>query len=386
MSQLNAITSLWQNIREADLRPYRDQALAGVRIAIVGDSETGLSALADQFRSDPSRPHQVSDAPLLLLNLDSGHLAQNSDLIILVLPAKKNDYSREKELLAGWQNSAKLVLVMIDNSDAAADANPALAAWLELSSRRVVSGSPADIKFLTERFAPLVLEALPEKLLALGRNFPLFRLSIARNLISDASISNATYAFSTGLAEIIPVLNIPFTITDMVVITKSQAFLVYKLGLALGYSTRWQDYAAEFGGVLGGGFLWRQIARYLIGLIPVVGIVPKTVIAYTGTNVVGNVVLNWYLTGRRLSPDQLRQLTARARLQAGAIIKTLGKRITWKQSAQGKTQKALPAPAPNRPSRRKQICPKCLKMNSPEAKYCQHCGTPLSAQNELDIT
>jgi uncharacterized protein (DUF697 family) len=40
---------------------------------------------------------------------------------------------------------------------------------------------------------------------------------------------------STSLAELVPVLNIPFTIADMVVITKAQAFLVYRLGLSLGF-------------------------------------------------------------------------------------------------------------------------------------------------------
>ena len=97
-------------------------------------------------------------------------------------------------------------------------------------------------------------------------------------------------------------------VTDMFVLTKTQAYLVYKLGLAFGFSTQWQDYVAEFGSVLGTGFLWRQIARGLIGLIPVYGIIPKVGVSYAGTYVVGNAILQWYLTGRHISAKQMREL------------------------------------------------------------------------------
>jgi hypothetical protein len=90
---------------------------------------------------------------------------------------------------------------------------------------------------LLQKFAPAVIEILPERLLALGRSFPLFRIPIAHHLINDTSFANAAYSLSTGFAELVPVLNIPITITDTIVLTKAQAFLVYKLGLAFGYST-----------------------------------------------------------------------------------------------------------------------------------------------------
>ena len=98
---------------------------------------------------------------------------------------------------------------------------------------------------------PTVLKLLPNQLLALGRMFPIFREAIAHQLINEACLTNASYAFSTGLAEIVPVLALPLTVTDMVVLTKNQAFLVYRLGLLFGFSTRWQDYVAEFGSVIG---------------------------------------------------------------------------------------------------------------------------------------
>ena len=78
-------------------------------------------------------------------------------------------------------------------------------------------------------------------------------MTIAHQLINETCFSNAVYSLTTGVAEVVPIFDIPLNITDMVVLTKAQAFLVYKLGLTLGFSTRWQDYLGEFGSVVGGG-------------------------------------------------------------------------------------------------------------------------------------
>jgi uncharacterized protein (DUF697 family) len=168
-------------------------------------------------------------------------------------------------------------------------------------------------------------------------------LTIARQLISDTCLSNAAYSFSTGLAEIVPVLDLPLNVTDMVVLTKSQAFLAYKLGLLLGFSTRWQDYVSEFGSVIGGGFLWRQIARQLIGLIPAWGIIPKVAISYSGTYVVGNAILGWYLTGRNLSPKQLRALSVESFTRGKEYARKLVEKLPKPRLGQGKKDR-LPAP------------------------------------------
>jgi RNase P subunit RPR2 len=141
------------------------------------------------------------------------------------------------------------------------------------------------------------------------------------------------------------------------------------LGLVLGLSTDWQEHMAEFGSVIGGGFLWRQIARQFVGLIPVLGIVPKVAVAYAGTYVVGNTVLQWYLTGRHITRAQVRELY-RGALEQG---KMAAKRLIARAPAAGKQRLRLPM------SRKKQVCPNCGKSNDPEAHYCQNCGHTLPA-------
>jgi uncharacterized protein (DUF697 family) len=233
--------------------------------------------------------------------------------------------------------------------------------------------------------------------MALGRQFPLFRQTIAHHLIDDTCIANAAYAFSTGLAEVIPVLDVPLNLTDMIVLTKSQAFLAYKLGLTLGFSVNWQDYVTEFGSVVGSGFLWRQVARQLIGLIPVWGIVPKVAIAYAGTFVVGNAVLQWYTTGRHISRQQLQVLYLEAFQQGKLMARRLVDKVPRPNLKWGKKKPAAPALASGKPAAKPhpmlnwrkskalppagQICPQCAKTNAPDAIYCQYCGQIITQAN-----
>lgn len=381
MNRISSLTNFWENIREADLRPLRKQALRGVRLAIIGAPGSGRSTLADQMRRDPNRPQLSSDAAALVLNLDNASQANGADLIILMLDSRKVDSSREQEMVRAWHNAGKKVLVFINQFEVQHE-RMAVSPWASRVHQRVVWGSPLDSRFMLEQFAPTMIDSLPDLLLALGRYFPLFRIPIAHYLINDTCFSNAAYALSTGMAEIVAVLDIPITIADSIILTKSQAFLVYKLGLALGYSTRWQDYIAEFGGVLGGGFVWRQIARSLVGLIPIWGIIPKTAIAYAGTYVVGNVVLQWYLTGKQISKKQMQQLYAQAGERGKSLASNLLRRIPHPRlrlHLPKRPAKLLPAP------RKAQVCASCGKTSAKDASFCQYCGKTFGQSNRGDF-
>ncbi|MBN1149473.1 MAG: hypothetical protein JXA78_19585 [Anaerolineales bacterium] len=370
------LSDAWGTVKEIDLRPLREQALRGVKIAIVGAPGSGRSTLAEQMRRDPSRPQAESDAPIWILDLDSALQVKGADLVILMMDSRKTDSSQEQELVRGWYNSGQKVLTFINQFEEPGEST-AISPWSSRVKRRVIWGSVLDSDLLVKQLASVVIELLPDHLLSLGRYFPLFRVPVAHYLINDTCFTNAAYALSTGLAETVAVLDIPIAVTDMVVMSKNQAFLVYKLGLALGFSTRWQDYVAEFGSVLGGGFLWRELARTLIGLIPVWGIIPKTAIAYSGTYVIGHFILQWYLTGRHLSRKQMQQLYksafARGKNVARSLIGKLPRpRLPKPQLSRPRLPRrkrgALPAPVET------QTCARCGKISSADASFCQYCG------------
>ncbi len=422
MAGIKDLSSIWTNIKDIDLKPYRDIALYQVKIALVGRLGSGRHTLAGMLRRDPSQSEVQTQSPLALLSLEMADSAAGADLIILLVDLTQADVAAEQALAKRWNDSGKKLILLGTHLDELAQTGDT-SLWPHWSAGRVLYGSLFDAQFLQRSLVPAVLELLPDLHLALARQFPLFRLTVAHQLINETCFSNTAYSVSTGLAEIVPVLDLPLNVTDMIVLTKSQAFLVYKLGLALGFSTRWQDYLAEFGSVIGGGFVWRQLARSLVGLIPVWGIVPKVAVSYAGTYVVGNTVLQWYLTGRHLSPRQVKQLYSQAfargkesarRMLSGirrprlrrskpaelplpsaqeslqeielALLPT--QVVTGSESAQGPApveSQLEPSPAGKKQPKarraktsKRRICPQCHKSSAGDALFCQYCGSRYS--------
>ncbi len=187
---------------------------------------------------------------------------------------------------------------------------------------RVVVGDAADLG----RVLPEILRALPRHLhLALGRQLPVFRPAVIRNLIEETSRTNAVYAASTGVAEVVPVLNVPLNVADTVVLGKNQLVMAYKVALAAGKTGKPQELMGEIIGVLGGGLLFRQVARGLVGLIPVWGWLPKVAVAYAGTQVIGTATALWATEGRTVTSRDLRGLyenaLGRGRTLAGGLLR-----------------------------------------------------------------
>ncbi len=343
MPGLKDISLIWQNVREVDLRPIRDAALVEVKIGLVGEPGAGRHTLADQMRMDPARAGVQTRTPMAIVSPEEAEKVGAADLIIVVVDATRSEFHREQALVGDWTDKGKKVLVFFNKYDLLQDGQ-VVGQWVGWQAAKVLYGSAIDVDFLKRELVPALLELVPaERYLALGRQFPIFRIPIARDLIGDACFSNTAYAVSTGVAEIVPVLDLPLNVTDMIVLTKSQAFLAYRLGLLLGFSTRWQDYVAEFGSVIGGGFIWRQLARSLVGLIPVWGIVPKVAVSYAGTYVVGNAVLQWYLTGRHLSAGQLRGLYLQAFARGKEFARKTFKRSPRQPRLDSRKVKSLPS-------------------------------------------
>jgi hypothetical protein len=166
-----------------------------------------------------------------------------------------------------------------------------------------------------------------------------------------------------------------------------------------------------------------------VGLIPVWGIIPKVAVSYAGTYVVGHAILQWYLTGRHLSPKQLRGLYVQAFAKGKEAARRALEKVSRPRSKHQK-DKELPA-APDAPAlpegesaevagesematesislepavivppqsvkklpkkekkplfgrRKKQSslvvrsCLQCGKSNAEDASFCQYCGTRLT--------
>jgi uncharacterized protein (DUF697 family) len=403
MPSIKDIANMWDTIREVDLRPLREASQIGTKIALVGVPGSGRHTLANQMRTDPPRPEIHTQTPVIIAGLEPPAWLAKVDLIVLMLDAGGSDFRLEQEYARKMTEGGNKILLFVNKCDTVVEGK-VLEGWTEWPGQKVIFGSAINSAFLLKQFVPAILDMLPEKHLALGRQFPLFRVAIAHELINETCFANAAYSMSTGVAEIVPLLDVPLNITDMLILTKAQAFLVYKLGLVFGFSLNWKDYITEFGSVVGSGFVWRQMARMLIGLVPVWGIVPKVAVSYTGTYVVGHVILQWYLTGRKVNRQQINALYSQAFDKGKAYARSLVAKGPHPRLGRGKKPAVrgfdnhqplltgeiiLPEDAPpaleNGPTvfanqlENLRACQGCGKSNAPDAIFCQYCGKPLVA-------
>ncbi len=126
--------------------------------------------------------------------------------------------------------------------------------------------------------------------IAVGRNLPVLRESVAAKLTRDAANNALKVALASAAVDHIPlagiVLGVFASAGDMVAITGIQVMLMLHIEAAYGQDPDMQR-AWQLLPVIGGGFGWRTLARELVGFVPVAGIAIKGAIAYAGTIVVG---------------------------------------------------------------------------------------------------
>jgi uncharacterized protein (DUF697 family) len=116
-------------------------------------------------------------------------------------------------------------------------------------------------------------------------------------------------------------------VADMLILTKNQVLLLFKLGGLYGRDlTLGLELLLEVVPVVGGAFFWRTTARTLVGLVPpAIGILPKTLIAYAGTYVVGEMARYYFRYGHKPPPEVVRELSAEgARIARETLIRLRG--------------------------------------------------------------
>jgi uncharacterized protein (DUF697 family) len=177
----------------------------------------------------------------------------------------------------------------------------------------VTATDPASIE---RELVPAILKAIPDMALALARTLPSLREPVADRLIVDTSRANSEFALASSLPANIPLLGTFLSAgADMIVLTKNQAMLVFKLAAVYGRDLHSRTrLALEIAPVVGAAFVWRTVARTLVSILPgFIAAVPKTAIAFVGTYVVGQVAHYYYRWNRRPSKEMVRRFAGEAR-------------------------------------------------------------------------
>lgn len=209
---------------------------------------------------------------------------------------------------------------------------------------------PADTVFLTqpEDLVRVALTRRPELRIPLARRLPGFRPAAAEAVIREVSRVNAEFAAVSGVSGALPFLAPLFPAvagTDILVLTKNQVLMIFRLAAIYGEDLDLRARAREIAGVVGSAFGWRTLARELAGALPGgLGLPIRAGIAYSGTYGVGRAAQMVFDEGRRPTRKEMLRIYEDASTLARDATARVLERIGGGRS--GKTApKALPVPA-----------------------------------------
>jgi uncharacterized protein (DUF697 family) len=321
MSRTLKAASVWRVIKDVDLDAMRRASQERFTIVVAaddGDDAAQVRALLSAGATSEPHPWITADTasatqwetpPLAAV------LVSRDALLSAPLATLRTEAARD---------GVPVVTVIVRVGGASGTLTPEPSEVVRLAVPAIGSGAATAI-------ATAVLQTLaPDRRLAVARQLPIARPAVLQALIDETARANASFALTTGLAETVPILTVPLNVGDLVVLTKNQLVMAYKMALASGRDGEPGKLVAEIAGVLGGGFLFRQVARQLVGLIPIIGLVPKVAVAYGGTWAVGRAMGAWLTDGRALTADAVRAFSnegrERGRELARKLVEAAGRR------------------------------------------------------------
>jgi uncharacterized protein (DUF697 family) len=283
----------------ACVAPFRTMLLAGHDDGIVP-----VEAAATLETIDPKNPPHITEEARCVI-----YLGRRSDLATMQFSAL---------------TAAKLpIFALVVDEDAqpsGPQSAPARGTWGEY----VVSAISREA--LAGRVFPHLIECCKGVEIAVGRNLPALRETVAAKLTRDAANNALKVALASAVVDHVPIFGIVLgaiaSAGDTVAITALQMMLMLHIESAYGkdpdLGRAWQLLP-----VVGGGLGWRMLARELSGFIPVAGIAIKGAIAYAGTIVVGEGVTFYYEHGRHMSGNQASAIYERTKNDALSFARDL---------------------------------------------------------------
>lgn len=142
---------------------------------------------------------------------------------------------------------------------------------------------------LDERMGRWIVSVCRDKRLTYAIAFPFVRRPLAKDAVQQTALQNA----GVGLVPFIPGADLP-------IMTLNQAKMVLQIAAAYGQEMnkgRWKEMAA----VIGNAYLCRTLTRELVRLVPVLGFITRTGVAYGGTAALGYAVIDYFEGGQNVS-------------------------------------------------------------------------------------
>jgi len=309
-----------RQVRTDDIEAEASQAL---HIAIVGPRGAGKRTLAGRLAGgtfgglvEPFGRRSLTCFELPL-SWDDQQALRESDLVIglqdVAAPVTNASFVEPRAWAPAFLNVVNKADLLIGD-------------WPSVRQGAIlISAHSADS--LSRQLLPAMLDCLPERALALGRAFSLFRPMVAEVEIARVARVNAEVAILSAIPQASLILGPASVLADSLVITKNQVVLALRLAAMNGQELN-RARALEALPIVGAAFGWRAAARELVGFLPAgLGVVPKAAIAYAGTLAAGKAAAWYYQTGHRLTDAQVRQLYRESSARALGAVREMVRTI-----------------------------------------------------------
>lgn len=333
----------WDALREINPSELRAEIEQPVTVGFFGRPGSGRRSLSRALLGVDAA--ELPGRGVSINEVDTAAVAAAGalDVAYLLVDATEPDWAPERRIAAQLGTRGHpffIVLTHADQLPSPSQGAPALRTQFPTHPPELMA--VVDARNADEVRAKLLgrlLQTIPGLRLALAHRFPALRRSISEDLIRETSRVNAQFALMSSLPALIPVLGMFLGgMADMLVLTKNQAMLVFKLAAIHGRDIDDRiGILKEIMPVVGSAFLWRTAARTAIGFAPApIAALPKAAVAFLGTYTVGQAARYYYERGDAPPPEIIREFQAEARRRYRAINDALKQRL-------GSGEKALPA-------------------------------------------
>ena len=326
---INTLLSLPTNIgvirsfmKALNWNEAQGEVLEGLKntVVIVGQPNTGKSTLFNYLKGQqlsPVSPEagttrnlvRTDFGPFTLIDTP-GHLPELMEsgmdlasVIVFLIDGTKGLQSKDRELYETIKKLNKPTIIGVNKVDALSGDEAGDKVANEIAVALGVAGvipvSGRTGMNVAEELIPAMIDASPEAALVIGRELPAYRRNAAQRIIRNATL----ISLAAGLE--------PFPLVDIPILLGNQIRLVLRLAALYGEpvdSANTTRHLRELIAVMAGGLGLRYLAEQAAKAIPFGGDFISGAIAGAGTWAMGQVILEYYESGKKISPQRLRML------------------------------------------------------------------------------